>query len=113
MKFNSPSSCVKPERSLKITHANIFKNRQDVQLNCIKSHTQELYNRILDREEPPNLSAAAAASTLITKRKLVLVLRGQGRLREVQSAVWGVRTTKEINTTLVLWDTRILRIQSV
>jgi len=98
---------------LNITHANIFKNRQDVQLNCIKSHTQELYNRILDREEPPNLSAAAA-STLITKRKLVLVLRGQGRLREVQSAVWRVRTTKEINTTLVLWDTHhILRIQSV
>lgn len=75
-------SRVKPERNLNITHANIFKNRQDVQLNCIKSHTQELYNRILDREEPPNLSAAA--STLITKRKLVLVLRGQGRLREVQ-----------------------------
>ena len=42
----------------------------------------------MDNEDPPpNLSAAAAAaSTLATKRKLVLALRGQGRLREAALA---------------------------
>ena len=50
--------------------------------------SQELYRRLLDNEDPPpNLSAAAAAaSALATKRKLVLALRGQGRLREAALA---------------------------